>query len=225
MTTLSLTVEERKITGRKVKALRREGVIPGNVFGKDVKSYAVSVPADTFRKVFEDAGETGIIELTVGKKKNPVLISNVQVHPVTGSTIHIDFRQVDLTKKITATVPVEIIGESPAEKSGLGTVVQQTSEVDVEALPADLPEKFEVDVTILAEVDAAIYIKDLKYDKSKVTIDAEEDQIVAKVEPPQEEKEVAVAPAEGEEAAESVTSDGNEGGEEAPKEESKENQE
>lgn len=202
MSTQKLSATDRIIVGRKVKSLRREGLIPANVFGKDVKSYAVSVSNDAFRKVYEEAGETGIIELEVGKKANPVLISNVQTHPVTGETLHIDFRQVDLKKKITATVPVEIIGESPAEKSGLGTVVQQTSELDVEALPTDLPEKFEVDVTILTEVDAAIYVKDLKYDKSKVEIDAEEDQIIAKVEPPQEEKEVVPAPAEGEGASE-----------------------
>lgn len=219
MTTQTLTAEERTVTGRKVKALRRQGVIPANVFGKDVKSYAVSVPADKFRKVFEEARETGIVELSVGKKTNPVLISNVQKHPVTGETLHIDFRQVDLTKKITATVPVEIIGESPAEKSGLGTVVQQTLELEVEALPTDLPEKFEVDVTELTEVDAAIYVKDLKYDKHKVTVSAEEDQIIAKVDPPQEEKVEEPAPAEGEEAAEAPAES------EAPQEESTESSE
>lgn len=220
MTNQTLSAEERTVTGRKVKALRRDGVVPANVFGKDVKSYAVSVSADKFRKVFEEAGETGIVELSVGKKTNPVLISNVQTHPVTGDTLHIDFRQVDLTKKITATVPVEIIGESPAEKSGLGTVVQQTLELEVEALPTELPEKFEVDVTELTEVDAAFYVKDLKYDKSKVTVTAEEDQIIAKVEPPQEEK-VEEVPAEAEEGAEAPA----EGAEEAPKEESTESAE
>lgn len=220
MTTQTLTAEERTITGRKVKALRRDGVIPGNIFGKDVKSYAVSVPSDAFRKVYEEAGETGIIELSVGKKTNPVLIANVQKHPVTGNTLHIDFRQVDLTKKITATVPVEIIGESPAEKSGLGTVVQQILELEVEALPTDLPENFEVDVTSLTEVDSAIYVKDLKFDKTKVTLDAEEDQIIAKVEPPQEEKEVVAETTEPEEGTEGAETPAE--GKEAVKEEATE---
>lgn len=208
MSNHKLKAEERKITGRKVKALRREGLIPANVFGKDLKSYAISVTSESFRKAYQEAGETGIIELEVGKKKNPVLIANVQIHPVSGYTVHVDFRQIDLSKKITATVPVDIIGESPAEKSAIGTVVQQIMELDVEALPADLPEKFEVDVTSLAEVDAAFYVKDLKYDKAKVAIDAEEDQIIVKVEPPQKEVVVeapaeaeAVEGAEGEEAA------------------------
>lgn len=196
MSNYKLKANERTITGRKVKALRRDGLIPANVFGKDLKSYAISVDSELFRKAYKESGETGIIELEVGKKKNPVLIANVQVHPVSTQIIHVDFRQIDLTKKITATVPVEIVGESPAEKASVGTVVQQITELEVEALPVDLPEKFEVDVSGLVGVDQAFYIKDLTYDKSKVSIDAEEDQIIAKVEPPQ--KEVVIeAPAEG----------------------------
>jgi large subunit ribosomal protein L25 len=188
MTNYTLTAEPRKVLGRKVNKLRLEGILPGNVFGKDVKSFAVEVNQDSFNKVYEKAGETGIIELTVGKNKSTVLVSNVQKHPVTGDIIHVDFRQIDLTKKITATVPVEVIGESPAEKSGIGTVVQQITELDVEALPADLPEKFELDVTELTEVDAAIFVKDLSYDRNKVTVDADGEQIVVKVEPPQKEE-------------------------------------
>lgn len=200
MTNYALTAAPRKVLGRKVNKLRLEGILPGNVFGKDVKSFAVEVNQDTFSKVYEKAGETGIIELTVGKNKSTVLVSNVQRHPVTGDIIHVDFRQIDLTKKITATVPVEVVGESPAEKSGIGTVVQQITELDVEALPADLPEKFELDVTKLVEVDEAIFVKDLKYDRNKVSIDADGEQIVVKVEPPQKEEivpEVVEAP-EGE---------------------------
>jgi len=220
-----LTAEPRKMTGRKVRRLRGEGKLPANVFGKDVKSYAITVPSDEFKKVFDEAGETGIIELTVGKKKSPVLVSNVQVHPVSGGTLHVDFRQIDLTKKITATVPVEVVGESPAEKSGLGTVVQQISELEVEALPADLPESFSVDVNGLTEVDDAIYVRDLDYDKDKVKVEAEGDQIVVKVEPPQKEEEVAPPPAEeGEEAValgEETPSAEGEVAEEAPVEEEK----
>lgn len=198
-----LTAEPRSIVGRKVKKLREQSLVPGNVFGKGVKSQAVQLSAESFRDIYKDAGETGIIELTVGKATNPVLVSNVQVHPVSDEVLHVDFRQIDLTQKISATVPVEIVGESPAEKSGIGTVVQQISEVQVEALPADLPEKFEVDVADLAEVDAAIFVKDLKYDKSKIQIEADEDQIIVKVEPPQKEEvvEAPVEPAEGEEVA------------------------
>jgi large subunit ribosomal protein L25 len=87
-------------------------------------------------------------------------------------------------------VPIELVGEAPAEKTSIGTVVQQLNEVEVEALPTDLLERFEVDISRLDEVDAAVYVKNLKYDKAKVSIDLQSDQIIAIVVPPQKEEEV-----------------------------------
>jgi large subunit ribosomal protein L25 len=193
---ITLKSEKRELFGRKVKRLRKAGKIPANIFGKKIKSEAVSVDNKEFIEVFEKAGETQIIDLT-GK---PVLVSNTQVDPISGEYLHIDFRQVDLTEKIEAMVPVEIEGESPAEKQNLGTVVQQIHEIEVEALPTDLPEKIIVDATILVEVDQAIYVKDLKVDK-KVEIKTDLESIVVKVEPPTKEEVVEVVaevPAEGE---------------------------
>jgi large subunit ribosomal protein L25 len=191
MSTHKLSTEKRKITGRKVKTLRLSGSIPANVFGRGISSYAIQVNVDEFKKVYKEAGETGIVELAVGKAKTaPVLISNVQTHPVSDSLIHIDFKQVDLTRKVSAMVPIELVGEAPAEKTSIGTVVQQLNEVEVEALPTDLLERFEVDISRLDEVDAAVYVKNLKYDKAKVSIDLQSDQIIAIVVPPQKEEEV-----------------------------------
>lgn len=193
---ITLKSEKRELFGRKVKRLRKAGKIPANIFGKKIKSEAVSIDNKEFIEVFEKAGETQIIDLT-GK---PVLVSNTQVDPISGEYLHIDFRQVDLTEKIEAMVPVEIEGESPAEKQNLGTVVQQIHEIEVEALPTDLPEKIIVDASILVEVDQAIYVKDLKVDK-KVEIKTDLESIVVKVEPPTKEEVVEVVaevPAEGE---------------------------
>ncbi|MEK7498162.1 MAG: 50S ribosomal protein L25, partial [Patescibacteria group bacterium] len=152
-----------------------------------IKSEAVQVDAKEFAKVFDKAGETGIVELVEGKTTRPVLVHDVQIHAVTNEPLHVDFMQVDLKVKVTATVQVEVEGESPAEKSGIGTLVQQLQEIEVEALPADLPEKFIVDATKLEEVDQAILVKDLDYDKSKVEVKTDPESIVAKVEPPQKE--------------------------------------
>ena len=215
MTKITLKSEKRDLFGRKVSRLRKSGKIPANVFGKNIKSEAIIVDNKEFSEVFEKAGETQIIDLT----GRPVLVSNVQVDPISGDCIHVDFRQVDLTEKIEAKVPVEIEGESPAEKQNLGTVVQQLHEIEVEALPADLPEKIVIDATLLTEVDQAVYVKDLKVDKN-VEIKTDLESIVVKVEPPQKEEVVEVvpevvegeAPAEGEKPAEG----------EAPKEEVKE---
>jgi len=218
-----LTAGERKLLGRKVKNLRKEGSLPGNVYGKKIKSQAVVVSMKDFLKVFEEVGETGLVELIVGKDTKPVLVHNLQVDPVDGLPLHVDFLQVDLTQKVTAEVPVETIGECPVEKQGLGTAVLVINEIEVEALPADLPERFQVDVSILTEVDQTVYVKDIKVDASKVEIKNNPEDVVIKVEAQKEEKEEAPVeePVEGEAAP--VEGEPQEGGtasqEEAPKEE------
>ena len=194
----SLKASQRDVFGRKVKRSRKEGLIPANIFGKKIKSEAVFVNNKEFVEVFEKAGETQIIHLN----DKPVLVSGLQVDPVTSDYLHIDFRQVDLTEKIVAKVPVELVGESPAEKQSIGTVVHQLSEIEVEALPTELPEKIEVDISSLVEVDQTIFVKDLKVDK-KVTVKTDPESIVVKVEPPIKEEVVeAPAPVEGEVLAE-----------------------
>jgi large subunit ribosomal protein L25 len=203
-----LNAEVRKISGRKVKILRNKGLLPANVFGKKIKSEAIQVDLKEFEKLFAKVGETGLVTLNIqnGKKEEKsVLVSNIQMNPLTDKPIHVDFRQVDLTEKITAEVPVEMVGESPAEKQSIGTVVQYLDEIEVEALPTDLPEKFTIDVSSLVEVDQAVFAKDLKIDQSKVTLKINPDEILVKVEPPQKEEVApAPAPAEGEVPAEGV---------------------
>lgn len=206
MDTKALKAEVRKIEGRKVKNLRLQGVLPANVYGKKVKSVAVQVSLKDFEKVYSEVGETGLVDLEVGKEVRPVLVHNVQVNPVTDKPVHVDFLQVDLNEKVEAEVPVEISGESPAEKQALGTVVQYINEIQVEALPRDLPEKFVIDVSGLTEVDQAIFVKDIKVDRSKVELKGDAEAIVVKVEPPQKIEEApAPVPAEGEVAAEGAT--------------------
>jgi large subunit ribosomal protein L25 len=193
MANQKLKVSERKIKGRKVKQLRKEGLLPANIYGKKTKSTALQLDLDDFEKAFQETGETGLVDLEIEngktKKKKTVLITNVQTDPVTDNPIHVDFHEVDLKEKVTASVPVEVLGEAPAEKQGLGTVVVHMVELEVEALPMDLPEKFEVDITSLSEVDQSILIKDLDYDKKKVEISGGSEEVVVKVEPLREEEE------------------------------------
>jgi large subunit ribosomal protein L25 len=212
MTKQSLEAAPRKVFGRKVKQLRKEGIIPANVYGKKVKSLSIAIDSKDFEKVFKEAGETALLNLVLGKDKKAVLIRNVQKDPVEGNILHVDFQEVDLKAKVSAEVPVELVGESLPEKQGVGTVVQHINEVEVEALPAELPEKFEIDISALAEVDQAIYVKDIKT-SDKVNITEDPERIVVKVEPPQKEEEVAPVV---EEAVE---------GEEVPKEEGQEKEE
>lgn len=184
----TLKVDKRKIFGRKVKKLRSEGKLPANIYGKKVKSQAIEVVLSDFENVFKQSGETKIVQLALLSKNIPTLIHNVQLDPVTDAPIHADFLQVDLKEKVTAQVPIELSGESPAEKQGLGTVVQYIDEVEVEALPTDLPEKFEVDLSALDQVDMLVHIKDLVVGKS-VTLKDDADRIIVKIEPPRKEEE------------------------------------
>ena len=198
---IKLTVEKRKITGRKVKALRREGILPANIYGKKEKSLSVQLEAKSFLPVFKEVGETGLIELKVADEKEarPVLIHNVQFHPVDEIPLHVDFYQVDLKEKVTTKVPVELIGESPAVKDKIGILIQPLSEVEVEALPADLPEKIEVDISVLDEVGKTVTVADLKLG-DKIEIKTHKDQVIVKAEEPREEvietPEATVTPGE-----------------------------
>lgn len=199
-----LTAEKREIFGRKIKKLRREGLLPANIYGRNIKSLAVQVKTDDFQKVFDEAGETGLVELKVNGEVHPVLIHNLQTDPVTDLPLHADFLEVNLKEKVVATVPVELVGEAPAEKEG-GVVVQQMHEVEVEALPTDLPEKIEVDISGLANIDDAVKVGELKVDRSKIEIKEDDpERIVVSITPPTKEEEVAPpaeeAPAGGEEA-------------------------
>jgi large subunit ribosomal protein L25 len=185
-----LEVQKRKVLGQKVKKLRLEGFLPANIYGKKIKSTAVQVNLKDFEKVYREAGETGVVELRVKgeKKTRPVLIHNLQVHPVTNGPLHADFHQISLKEKTTVEVPIELIGEAPAEKEGIGILVTLFSSLEVEALPTDLPEKLEVDITKLEKVDDVVRVKDIKVDKKKVKILANENEIVAKIEPPAKEE-------------------------------------
>jgi large subunit ribosomal protein L25 len=187
----TLTVEPRKITGRKVKILRREGLAPANIFGSKIKSAGIQVDAKQFLKLYDQVGDTGLIDLQVKgeKQARPTLVHLLQTHPVTGQLLHVDFRQVDLTQKITAHVPVELVGESPAVEQKGGILVHSLDEVEVEALPADFPDKFEIDISSLLEIGDSLHVSDLKVDAAKVVIQTPPDTVVASVEAPKEEEE------------------------------------
>lgn len=185
MDRLSLKAEERKILGKKVKKLRKDGQLPGHVFGKGLETEAVSVDGKIFLKTFKEAGETGLIDLKIGAEKiRPVMIKGVQYDPVSGDPVHVDFYQVNLTQKVKVPVPLVLIGEQP-ESAHLGeTIVLQTlNEIEVEALPTDLIEKIEVDIATLKNIDDAITVGQLQFDRSKLTIEAGEDEIVVKLAP------------------------------------------
>jgi large subunit ribosomal protein L25 len=182
-----IKAENRSVLGRKVKNLRKEGLTPATVYGKGVESKSIQFVSKELEKMFEELGESTLVEISLDEKeKLPVLFRNPQYHPVEGNLIHIDCYKVNLKEKITATVPLEFVGESLAVKNG-NILVTVTDEVEIEALPADLPEKIEVDISVLEGLESTIMVRDLKIDNSKLTMITDVEQLVVKVEEPKEE--------------------------------------
>lgn len=190
MEKIKLTVEPRTVLGKKVKTLRKSGLLPANIFGKDLKSKSVQLDEKEFRKVFKQSGETGIVEVKLKEEIYPSLIHNIQTDPVTDKIIHADFHKINLKEKINANVPLKLVGESPAEKSSLGLVLQTISELEVECLPADIPHEIEIDISKLEEVGQTIHIKDLKIDKEKVEVKTDLEAVIVSVQNAEMKEEV-----------------------------------
>jgi len=195
---MEIAAENRTQLGKKSKKLRLDRKLPAVMFSKGVESLPLTVDFNQFVKLFNEAGETTLVDLKHGGSSEKVLIKDLQLDPVTGNPIHVSFQKVNLKEKITADIPVEIVGEEKNEllKSGEGLVLQLLNEITVEALPTDLPHKFEVDVSKITEVGEGLKISDLEYDREKVElIDHEPDELVVKIDKATMEEEVEeVAP-------------------------------
>ncbi|HXS14546.1 MAG TPA: 50S ribosomal protein L25 [Candidatus Saccharimonadales bacterium] len=176
----SLAVEKRTLLGKKVKKLRKEGLLPGNVFGKDFSSEAVQMPTKAFLDLFEQVGHSGLVEVKVDGKVVPTLIHGVTYDHINQVPLHVDFYKVNLKEKVRANVPVVLVGEPLAVTEKLGLLMQNMHEVEVEALPADLPENVEIDVTHLAQVGESVRVSDIKVG-SDVTVLNEPEQEIARI--------------------------------------------
>ena len=219
-----LNAEKRTVLGKKVRNLRRDGLIPANVYGKNIPSVALQVKADSFQAIYKEVGETGLIDLTVDGESRPALIKNLQMNYREQIPLHVDFYQVNLKEKVKTMVPLEVIGEAAAVTEKIGMLMQPISEVEVEALPADLPEKIEVNVEKLSAVDEQITVADLHV-PSDVAVLTDPTQIVVKVaelvSKEAEEEAAAEAAAAEEAAAEGAAAEGEKAEGETPEGEEK----
>lgn len=201
----TLKVAKRELLGKKVNRLRAQGLTPASVYGRDFKSISVQAETKILDSLFEELGESGLFNIQIDDGELlPVLFKNPQYHPVSDQLMHVDFYKVDLSRKIKAEVPVELIGEAPIIKLG-NVLMHITNTIEVEGLPADLPEKIEVDISGLENLEQMITVADLKIDKDKLTILTDLEQVVVKSEEPKEEviEMVEAAPeVEGEEGKE-----------------------
>jgi large subunit ribosomal protein L25 len=206
MKRFKLAVEKRKVLGKKVAKLRKEGLFPANIYGKGVKSLSVQVPYKDFEKVYKEAGETGIVDVEVAGEVRPALIHNVQQDYYKHLLLHADFFQVNLKEKVKAMIKLMTVGEPKAVGEKLGLLMQTLNEVEVEALPTDLPDKIEVDVKHLDVLDAQVTVSEIKA-PAGVTILTDESQVVAKIGSliSKEAAEQAAAEAAAAEAAKAAT--------------------
>ena len=174
----------------KLKTIREGGMVPAVVYGASVENTSISVPSVDFEKILKVAGESSTITLEISGDKTPkkleVLIHEVQVDPVKGNPIHIDFLAIDVNKPVEVTIPIEFEGVAPAEKNGLGILVKVMHEVEIEALPKNLPHNVVVDISSLVALNDQIHAKDIKLAK-EVTLKTNGDEVIALIAPIKEE--------------------------------------
>lgn len=185
-----LILQATKRAGEKTEEVRANGRIPAVFYGFGKESTPISVPAIEFTKLFREAGETTAITLDLGGEKVSTLIHDLQKDPVKGDITHVDFLVVDMNKEAEVAVPIEFTGLAEAEKLGLGVVMKVMHEIEVRALPANLPHSIEVDVTSLATLSDAIHAKDLAL-PTGVSLVTDPEEVVASVTAFVEEKEEA----------------------------------
>ena len=190
----ALAAERRTVTGKAVSRLRKDGRLPGVVYGHGTDSEPVTIDAHEFEQLRKHAGASTLVDLKVeGGKARPVLISSIQVHPVNRRPLHVDLFAVRMTEELTVEVQLVSTGVAGAVENG-GTLVHPTSSVKIRALPANLPDSLSYDLSPLVDFDTTITVADLIVPEG-VTIQADPAEVIARVLAPRVE-EVAVA-AEG----------------------------
>lgn len=184
-----LDAQLRTVFGKKNKNLRKSGLLPANIYGSHFPSQAISVNYIEFKRMFKQVGETGVVYVKTDKAEIPTLITAIQRDPLEGVVLHADFRKVDLTIKIEAVVPLTFVGVSPAANAG-GVVLTQTDKVTVEALPQDIPNHIEIDLSVLKEIGSEIKVSDISGNTSYV-IKTEGEKVLVSVVAHKEESVIA----------------------------------
>ena len=186
---MELTVKKREIFGKSVRKVRENGLIPAELYGHGVKNEHLSVPAKEFLKLFKDEGENTVINLDLEGKKRPVLVQYVGVNPRTDEILTIDFYEVNLTERINVSVPLNFIGEASAIKEKAGVLIKALHELEIEALPTDIPREITIDLNSLTEIGSTIHVSDIVIAKNvKVLVDPE--TVVATITEQEVEEEV-----------------------------------
>lgn len=195
---ITLSVKKRTQLGKGVKKLRKDNIVPANIYGEEYSSQAISVPYIDLIKIIKTAGETQVVYLTLGADEIPTIIHNVQKHPVSDSILHVDFRKVSLKKKIETKVPLVFIGESEAVEKKRGDLLTLMDEIVIKALPDKIPTNIEVSIEALKEVDDSLYVKDIPTSPDYEIV-SQSDELIVKIAAHKEEVIEALPSAETQE--------------------------
>jgi large subunit ribosomal protein L25 len=197
---MDLAVQTREKFGKATNALRRDGFIPAELYGHGIKNEHLSISEKDFTKAFKEAGTNTIVYLCAGKEKKPAIIHDIMHDYRTGKVINVDFYAVRMDEMITAKIPLEFVNESPAVKEKAAIINKSMTEIEVEALPQDLPHAFKIDLSLLDDLNKSIYVRDIAVPKG-VKILVEEGTAIATATPPLAEEKVEVAPVEADVSA------------------------
>ncbi|MBI1884837.1 MAG: 50S ribosomal protein L25 [Chloroflexi bacterium] len=183
-----LEVTRREVLGKKVKTLRRQGITPANIFGRNVDSLAVQLPTDRLVYVLRHFGRNEIVHIRLdGDEPRPTFIRHIQRNPITDEILHVDFHQISLTEKVRMEVALHLVGTAPAVSMYNGTLLHSLDYLTVEGMPGEIPSHLEVDVSGLEEIDSAVHVRDIAV-PSNLTVLTDLDLVVAKVAPPAKER-------------------------------------
>ena len=207
----ALVAHRREISGKAVARLRHQGILPGVVYGHGHPSESIQLDAKDFDALRRAHGRNALIDLKIDTHgARPVLVHDVQEHPVRRIPIHVDFYLVTMTEELTVDVPLVPVGESIAVEKHGGTLLQPIDHVRVRALPGDLPQSIEYDISVLDSFEVRLHVRDLKI-PPKVTLLTDPDEALAHVQPSRAEvaveAEAAAVPAEVAEEAEAPASE------------------
>lgn len=196
MDKISITAEPRTVLGKQNKRLRAEGKVPGVVYGHGAEPQSLTFDGRQLEKTFAEAGTNKLLSLTVGDdKSHNVLFHEIQRDSLSGALTHVDLYLVKMDEKIRTEVPLRFTGESTAVYQQEGTLLKNIEAVEVEALPGDLPEAVEVDISVLDDFEKTIHVSDLSVPNGVIILD-EPEELVVKVDPPRSEEELAELEAE-----------------------------
>jgi len=198
MEKIVIQAKPRMVIGKQVKAQRREGRLPAILYGKKIQPIPVSLDYHEASRILPAISSSQLILVDVDGEKHNALIREKQYHPVQGKLVHVDFMVVSLTEKLRADVSIHLEGEAPAVKEFNGVLVTGLEEVEVEALPGDLPERITVDISTLDEIGSAIHVSDLHLPEGVKILSDLEDMLVLVTAPEVEEVIEAAEPEEPE---------------------------